>query len=84
MKCFVTGQEKDDLLIKVTAWAGLTIMIYVTHPAIVGKVIRSGKCLASLVDNRESDPAYSISSLVFIASLPRQLPTETYSRLSDI
>ena len=25
MKCYMTGQEKDDLLIEVTAWAGLTV-----------------------------------------------------------
>jgi hypothetical protein len=29
MKCSMTGQEKGDLLIQVTAWTGLTV--YLSH-----------------------------------------------------
>ena len=29
MKCFMTGQEKCDLLIQVTAWAGVTAFTFI-------------------------------------------------------
>jgi hypothetical protein len=35
MKFSMTGQEKGDLLIQVTAWASLTV--YYIYPYIVGK-----------------------------------------------
>jgi hypothetical protein len=31
MDLFMTGQEKGDLLIQVTAWAGLTVSASCTH-----------------------------------------------------
>ena len=31
MKCSMTGQEKVDLLLQVTAWAGLTVIYTATY-----------------------------------------------------
>jgi hypothetical protein len=32
MKCYMTGQEKGDLLIQVTTWAGLPVSLFCDKP----------------------------------------------------
>ena len=45
MKCSMTGQEKGDFLIQVTAWEGLTVHVNINYctvkPALVTTSIRS-------------------------------------------
>jgi len=35
MKCSMIGQEKGDLLILVTSWAGLTVLIHVIYCTLI-------------------------------------------------
>jgi len=39
MKFSMTGQEKSDLLIQVTTWAGLTVYVEVNTKTIVSSIL---------------------------------------------
>jgi hypothetical protein len=76
MKFSMTGQEKGDLLIQVTAWAGLTVhVLYITSITISSwKVKRQGVCntlmhAICVTDDKGNVPFVVVIIMSFLSSV---------------
>ena len=68
MKISKIGQEKGDLLIQVTAWAGLTIYIYIVYFLVYFLVIDTRAYLQCMNGCGYFYKLYSYSCLSFLLS----------------